>query len=164
MALSYFQTSLHNFINDFACGDAIRHLADKGFCVSEIRDRLDYPAPIKTIAETVWKHYIDTGIICLDNPPKNGEITKYEYVKDYDKYGRSSMRRITTTIKVDNPEYVLCNYGKQLYHADSEFIEKLNKLSESDRSYVMDLPWPLTAVYHIKNERILRIMSALGEQ
>ena len=40
-----FKQSLNNFINDFASGDAIRHLADKGYTVAQIVGMLDYPIP-----------------------------------------------------------------------------------------------------------------------
>ena len=63
MSDEYFKKALANFTNDFASGGAIRHLADNGFTVKEIHARLDFPTPMSKVAETVWNHFLDKGII-----------------------------------------------------------------------------------------------------
>lgn len=158
-----FKNALHNFINDFASGDAVRHLANKGLTVDEIYHRLDYPTPKKTIADILWKHYIDTGKICLSGPPENGEFTRYKYVKDVSPYGRTTSRRVSETVKTSSREYVPCDFGKRLYQRDPAFLDLLDKLDASDKNYILDLPWPLETVYHEKDERIRRITDTIGD-
>ena len=63
---SAFDQSLSNFVHDFASGGAIRHLADQGLTISEIREKLLYPTPKERIARTVWEHYVKTGKIRLE--------------------------------------------------------------------------------------------------
>ena len=46
-----FEQTLTNFMNDFASGDAVRHLADAGLTVTEITKRLAFPTKKKLVAE-----------------------------------------------------------------------------------------------------------------
>ena len=156
---SVFNQALHNFINDFASGDAIRHLADKGMSVERIRQQLDFPTPKSVISDIVWQHYINTGVICLEKPPTDGTITKYEYVTDRNSYGRTTTRRVAHTIEVPDRRYVECDFGKRLYKDREGFIAKLQGLAQDDIDYVCDLPWPLETIYHEANERIMRILT-----
>ncbi len=51
--MTYFEDALANFVQDFAYGDAIRHLADKGFSAQQIKERYEYPLPIEKIDKIV---------------------------------------------------------------------------------------------------------------
>ena len=51
-----FSKALHNFTQDFASGDAIRHLADLGYTAFEIHDRLLYHTPVRQIGEILAFH------------------------------------------------------------------------------------------------------------
>ena len=68
MSKDYFQSALADFTGDVASGDAIRHLADLGYSIDEIHERLDFPTPKEKIASTVWKHLLRTGVVCLEEP------------------------------------------------------------------------------------------------
>lgn len=91
----YFQQALQNFTMDVASGDAIRHLADKGFSVGQIRNMLDFPTPYDRVQRTVWEHFLDTGRIRLEEPGRDMGQESYAYVTEYDQYGRKSFRRVT---------------------------------------------------------------------
>ena len=80
----YFKNALSNFTFEAACGGAIRHLADLGCTVKQITEQLDFPTSYERVQKAVWKHLLDTGVICL-TPPGNGEAAeKTEFIKDYD--------------------------------------------------------------------------------
>lgn len=153
----YFNKALNNFIQDFANGGQIRHLADRGLTVAEIMQKLDVPASKDTVANIVWKHYIDTGKIRLEKPDEGGKVEKVSYVKQQGAYGKISMRRVVTEIDTSDKKYVECTYGKQLYQDKAALLSRLEILSERDKSYILDLPWPLTPVYHELDERMSRI-------
>ena len=151
-----FNQALSNFINDFAGGGAIRHLADSGYTVGEICEKIDYPMPKNKVAEIVWKHYIDIGKICLEEP---GTIHKeVSYVKEQDSYGHISMRRVVKEQDISDKKYVVVDFGKQIYQDLAAFEKSLEGLDKKDKDYILDLPWPLTPVYHESDERMNRIL------
>ena len=75
MEQTYFQKALSDFVYDMASGGAIRHLADLGYTVRQIQEKLDFPTPYERIQRTVWKHLLDTGVIFPESPKhgKTGE-------------------------------------------------------------------------------------------
>lgn len=152
-----FNSSLSNFIKDSAVGGAVRHLADLELSPKEILNRLDYPVPLSTITEIMWKHYIDSGTICIDKPDENTTIEKISYVEESGAYGRRYMRRVVDVVNLPSKEYVICDFGR-LLHKDSEaFMHNIDSLDEKDKDYLLNMPWPLTPVYHAVNKRISRI-------
>ncbi|MDE7298879.1 MAG: hypothetical protein K2N94_08625 [Lachnospiraceae bacterium] len=88
----YFRQALADFAFDAAGGDAVRHLADLGYTVRQITERLTFPLPCGKVGEIVWKHLVDTGIVLLEEPGNGRGRTAGTYVKEYDAYGRQSFR------------------------------------------------------------------------
>ncbi|MBQ9593909.1 MAG: hypothetical protein IJR36_08555 [Lachnospiraceae bacterium] len=162
MAQDAFTRTLANFMHDFASGDAVRHLADQGFTVTEIMERLTFPTKKETVAKMVWQHYLDRGTV-LTEPPKSGVVRQVSYVQDHGRYGRVSMRQEVREVEVADREYVPCSFGKEIYRDRKGFEKKLERLSSRDREYILDLPWPLATVWHVADERMKRICEALEE-
>ncbi|MBO4702983.1 MAG: hypothetical protein J5625_10040 [Lachnospiraceae bacterium] len=159
MSDKYFKKALADFTIDFASGDAIRALADKGYSVIEIHKRLDFPTPVERIRDTVWKHFLDTGVILLDAPSAESK-KRVTYEKVQDRLGRTSFKQVVTE-DTELKEYVEIDFGKRIYQNKNAFEKSLEALSPEDRQYILDLPWPLTNVWHVKNERIERILKKL---
>lgn len=90
----YFKKALSDFTFEMASGGAIRHLADRGYTVGEIVKMLDFPTPYERVGEMVRRHFLETGVLLLDEPTKKAVPEKYEYVADYDEYGRKSFRKV----------------------------------------------------------------------
>lgn len=88
----YFLEALKNFTMDAACGDAIRHLTDRGLSTEEIAAQLTYPAKPEYI-DKIRNARLDE--IRRLNCPKEGDEPVYEFIEEYDSYGRKSFRRIT---------------------------------------------------------------------
>ena len=150
-------------MNDFASGDSIRHLADAGFTVTGITEKLSFPTKKELVAEIVWKHYLDTGRICLCEP-QTGTIKRVTYVQEQGAYGKTSLRQVTEEVPAPAREYVICDFGYRLYAKKEAFLEEMKQLSGEDREYILDLPWPLQKVWHVADERMLRIRDALGHK
>ncbi len=157
MSEEYFKKALSDFTNDFASGGAIKHLADNGFTVKEIHDRLDFPTPMSKVSETVWKHFLDEGIILTEEPVKGEIKEKIDYVKVQSEFGKTSFKRVVTQMPAPECEYIKCDFGKEIYKDKEGFKKSLSVLSERDRDYILGLPWPLTPVWHIADERMKRI-------
>ncbi len=153
-----FNEALGNFITDFAGGSAVRHLADTGLTISEIVDRLDYPLPKEKVANIVWQHFLNTGVICLEDP--DTFVEKVSYVKEQDNFGKTSMRRVVEKIDMSDKKYVKIDFGKRMYKNLDEFKKSLAELSAKDREYILDMPWPLQEVYHILDDRMNRLIKA----
>ena len=121
--------------------------------------QLDYPISKESVAKIVWEHYINTGIISLDEP--KASIEKISYIKEQNEYGKTSFRRVIEHIDTTKIKYIKVDFGKRIYQNPQAFNESLKSLSMSDRNYVLDLSWPIFDVYHIENDRINRILEAL---
>ncbi|MBR0118682.1 MAG: hypothetical protein IJM01_00970 [Eubacterium sp.] len=63
-----FNQALSNFVFGVANKDLICHLADQGYSVRRIKEETDYPVSVEKIAETVWEHYLENGVILLEPP------------------------------------------------------------------------------------------------
>ena len=163
MSEEYFKKALRDFTVDFASGGAIRAMADKGYTVNEIYNKLDFPTSKEKIKELVWKQYVDTGVIALEEPVTGQVKSKVTYEKVTDDYGRTRYKQVVTKQVVEN-EYVPCDFGKMIYKDKASFEKKLDSLSDKDRDYVLGLPWPLQRVWHVKDERIMRILDVFKEQ
>lgn len=90
----YFRQALSNFMFETASGGAIRHLADHGYTVEEISKKLDFPTPLERIQDTVWKHFLDKGVLLLEEPGTKRKQESYDFIEEYDGYGRKSFRRV----------------------------------------------------------------------
>ena len=185
----YFKQALSDFTIEFASGDAIRSLSDKGYSVKKIKSKLDFPTPEERIREIVWKHYLENKTVCLENPKETSSVENYTIKKVYDSYGRPSFKKVSVKadeeapsskqvkvetdeeasgykqigVKLDEEarEYVECDFGKRLYRNKDDFMKSLSVLDEEEKDYILGLPWPLTKVWHVKNEHFARIISKL---
>lgn len=158
-----FRRSLINFTNDFANGDAIRSLANKGMTVNEIAENLTFPAAISVIQNTVWKHYLNTGVIKLEEPEDDKGVAQItsEFVLERDRYGKSSFRKVERQLSEMPVKYVACDFGKRIYQDRDLFLKDLENLEKSDMDYILGLPWPIERVYHILDARMERINANL---
>ena len=140
-----FAKALRNFTMDAACGDAIRHLADKGHTPSQIREMLTFPAPVDHIVKVMWDHFVNTRRIVFTDPatlrPEDTDGV-YETVERRDRYGRRSFLQV----KKESPEelifspedYIVCDYGRRLRRGEV-----------FDNELIMSLPWPPQKVWGI---------------
>ena len=99
----FFHAALANFMFDTASSGAIRHLADRGYTVEQIRKHLDFPTPYDRIQKTVWEHFLHTNVLRLEEPGTAGIQETYEYITEYDQYGRKSFRRTTLMSEYEKP-------------------------------------------------------------
>jgi len=164
MSEKYFQNALSNFTLDVANGGAIRHLWDLGYSIREILKQLDYPSNFERVQNVVWEHLLSTGVICLGKPETSKEQTEVSYVKEYDKYGRTSFRRVVKVRELsEENEYIPCDFGR-LMHDDKELFGKmLNCLEERQQEYITDIPWKRMRVYHRADARMKEIAEKLGD-
>lgn len=185
----YFKNALSNFTFETACGGAIRHLTDLGYTVKQITGQLDFPTPYERVQKAVWQRLLDTGVIRL-TPPGNGEAAeKTEFVKDYDKYGKVSFRKVSIPISQKdsisfkdsyfNPgenfssflkgrcaqnghssSYMSCDFGLAGAGKSREYLQLLN---EKQLEYLTGLPWPRQLCYHRLDLRMQEILIRLYE-
>lgn len=160
--MNYFNQALSNFVHDMASGGAIRHLADLGYTVERISRELDYPTPKERIARTVWDYYVEKGIILLSEPSDHSLIEQVSYEKQIGKYGAVHFIEKKKVIEQPVKKYYPCDFGKQRHQDEQGFTKSLDALWESDREYILGLPWPLRRVYHVEDERMRRIMKNLN--
>lgn len=161
---TYFQRALSDFAYDMASGGAIRHLADLGYTVKQIQEKLDFPTPYERIQKTVWKHLTDTGVIFPETPKQGKTGEKVEYVREYDSYGRASFRRVVVQEDVSKPSEpcLLCCFGLLKYKDPERYGEVLGVLEPEQAEYIEGLPWGVERVFHRPDKRMLEIYQALA--
>lgn len=93
---AFFRDALTHFTQEAASSGAIRHLADLGYSVKRIAENLDFPTPYGKVQAAVWEHFLETGVIL---PARPGGVKKEKavYVREYDRFGKTSFRRIVET-------------------------------------------------------------------
>lgn len=188
----YFKNALSDFTYDVASGGAIRHLVDLGYTVKQITEQLSFPTPYERVQKTVWKHLLDMEILLLSEPGSEKQREKVTYVRDYDKYGKNSFRRIV--LPQDNEKHFfwkentfykredgnLADYlaGKCAENGEEnayiscnfglqskeESAKVLEKLEERQRDYIIGLPWERKICYHRLDRRMREIICTLYEQ
>ncbi|MCI8924429.1 MAG: hypothetical protein HFI45_10640 [Lachnospiraceae bacterium] len=183
----YFKNALSNFTFEAACGGAIRHLADLGCSVAQIMEKIQFPTSYERVQKAVWEHLINTGVILLAQPGSGTAAPKAEFIKEYDKYGKVSFRKIsvpTTQIEpihflevpiqpVHDPASLLQEKyrknGRDASYVSCDFVlEKdifltrvLPLLDKKQQEYLAGLPWPGQVCYHRLDLRMLEIVIRL---
>lgn len=118
---SYFQNALSNFTHEVASGGAIRHLTDLGYTARQIEMRLDFPTPLERIQKEMWQHLVETEVILLEEPGSR-KREKTTYVREYDKFGKASFRRVVET----EGEEIAINWREK--RVETENVHELQKL------------------------------------
>lgn len=183
----YFKKALSDFTYDVASGGAIRHLADAGYTVKQIMENLSYPTPYKRVQRTVWEHLLNTGVILLEEPGTGTLQETVTYVKEYNKYGKASFRRIIK--QQEKPENLLYKEERFVESKEENLADFLLKkcveneegkayvscpfglydmaietskrpdllLEEGQREYILGLPWERKLCYHRLDRRMREI-------
>lgn len=189
----YFQSALADFAFDMASGGAIRHLADQGYTVEEIRKRLDFPTPPERVAQTMRKHFEETGVLLYGKPGQDGQ-ERYAWVTEYDRYGKKTFRRMS--LAEDNAfpaiqkersyrkeidgnlqdllaarcaqngeetAYASCDFGLLRMRAPGQFDRALACLPKRHRDYILEIFTQRKAAWHRLDRRMREIVAALYE-
>jgi len=184
----YFKEALSNFTHEAASGGAIRHLADLGYSVEQIMKRLSFPTPYERVQKTVWERLFDTEVLLAEEPGSEKQKEKVAYVKDYDKYGRISFRRVVSQNNAarevrwkeyqysESKDGSLSSYifnkcrenGEETAYVScdfglhmknfSKYAASLEVLKESHREYILGIPWEEKVVYHRLNQQMREII------
>lgn len=134
---SHFQNALSGFTHEVASGGAIRHLTDLGYTTRQITEQLDFPTPFARVQKEVWQRLLDTEVI-LTGEPGSVKREKFTYVREYDKYGKASFRRV---VEQDGKKEETIVWRRQdlsgkTRDAAAELIRKKTAENGEDSSYV----------------------------
>ncbi len=91
---NYFQSALSSFVTDAACGGAVRHLADIGYTLNQIVERLDYPAPREKVQKIMMAYLYESRVLLRKEPSEELFAAREQFVQEQDAFGRRSMRKI----------------------------------------------------------------------
>ena len=171
----YFENALGDFTFEAACGGEIRHLVDLGYTVGQIAERLSYPVSYGRVQQAVWKYLTDTGVVLLEEPGKGVQREAPVFVKEDDKFGKPSFRRVNGNA---GEKKEICwkersfsgkgarelalflmeeckRNGEEHSYISCSFgckgqrrEQALQGLEERQREYIQGLPWEGKVVYH----------------
>lgn len=134
----YFRNALSDFTYEAASGGAIRHLADLGYTVRQICDKLTYPTPYERVRKTVWQHLIDTKVVLTEEPGSGREQGKKTYTVAYDKYGRASFRLEKTPMGSESGpiRWKERRYSEELCGSLAVYLEEKCSANGENEAYV----------------------------
>lgn len=187
---NYFKRALSDFAYDVACGAQIRHLADLGYTASQILEELDICVPYEKVRKTLTEYLCKKGIL-LSKRPDIVSPGKTEFIREYDRYGRASFRRVAAE-KADPAEvrwqertYSLAagkeirsflnqkteENGEEFSYVSCDFGIDSRKMAKSmaalahhQRDYIQGILWEKSRVYHRLTPCMSEIISRLYEQ
>lgn len=152
----YFDEALSDFVHDMASGRAVRHLADTGYTTTQIMQMLDYPASRQSVEKTVYRHFIETGIILTKLPvPKDSMVQSVLEC--------SSEAQLYACLKkhlAQNGEehsYISCPFGLPGTNTADALQKLLSPLTTREKEYILGIPWEPAVMYHRLNRRMLEI-------
>lgn len=125
---SAFQKALNNFVKDFGYGDAIMHLADQGFTLSQIKDRIGSHLPEEYLCEKILKSYVDCGTVLLAEP---GSVRRERtsMVKDVGEFGQISFRQVREIIEETDVSFTSYQWTQEDWKEEtlSRYIKRLEE-------------------------------------
>lgn len=159
---SYFQKALSNFTHEAANGGAIRHLTDLGYTAKQVAEQLDFPTPFARVQKEIWQRLLDTSVILLEKPG-SARSKKADYVREYDKYGRASFRKVMEQdVKEENEiSWRKQNLCGKTQDAVSELIQK--KIAENGEGFSY-VACDLGLLYEREPERFDQILKNLNAE
>lgn len=133
----FFKKALSNFTHEVASGGAIRHLADRGYTVQQIVEKLDFPTPYESVQEVVWTHMTENRCILLMEPGCGRVQENVEYVTEYDSYGKKSFRRVIVKENVvPAVEWKEGFWGNMGYGKLAEFLAEKCREKGENSAYI----------------------------
>lgn len=133
----YFRNALSDFTYEAASGGAIRHLADLGYTVKQITEKLTYPTPYERVRKTVWQHLIDTQIVLIQEPGSGKQTGKATYTVTHDKYGRASFQLEKAWTGSPEPvQWKERHYSEEKCGALAVYLADQCEANGDDESYV----------------------------
>lgn len=133
----YFKSALSDFTYETASGGAIRHLADLGYTVKQITEKLTYPTPYERVRRTVWQYLIDTGVILTREPEKGGVQGKAAYTVEYGKYGKASFRlEAASPAAPERVHWKERNYSEEGCGSLAAYLADKCSVNGDDASYI----------------------------
>ena len=138
---SFFAKALHDFTMNAAAGDSVRHLTDRGFTLSQIKETLSFPAPEEYIAKVMWERLIETHKVIVDDTARDLSVPAQtplrlpdqrsgHIIEQRDRYGRKSFLRI----QKESPE-------------ETSFSPEDYVLIDNGNDIIPGLPWPKDPVW-----------------
>ncbi len=91
----HFEKALSDMKDNFAGRDGIKHLADLGYSMQEIRENLDFPFPMDKIGRVLWDYYVSNETILLKAPGSGAGSVNSRYIRKTDSYGKQSFIKVT---------------------------------------------------------------------
>ena len=184
MKNEYFNQALSDFVFESACGGAIRHYVKLGYSVCRIMDELDFPAPYERVKNVYTDCLLEEKIL-LVNEPWEMQNEKPVFVKEQDRYGHVSFRKVNTRKKkhsqADWSSVSLQTADREIYKRKLEELmdrgtvyvrcfftksgvvdEHLNEyLSMEQMTCLFDINWLKGIRYHCLDERMFQILLAI---
>lgn len=150
----YFDSALSDFVYDMAGGAEIRHLADAGYSVEQIFERLGGSISKERIGQTVCQYMLEAGLILAVLPIDEKEM-KEERLKNISRHTLSKALREHIDRNGEENSYVLVPFGEWI-------MRGMSCLTKREQEYILGIKCENDIMYHRLNTRMLEIGTELS--
>lgn len=161
---SFFAKALHNFTMNAAAGDSVRHLTDRGFTLSQIKETLSFPAPEGYIAKVMWERLIETHKVIVNDTARDLSVPAQTPLRLPDQRSghikvsrlRNSLDGIPADTRASSYEIVeqRDRYGRKSFlriqkesPEETSFSPEDYVLIDNGNDIIPGLPWPKDPVW-----------------
>ena len=158
MSTEYFKKALSNFSFEMGSAGEIRVLFLTTRDLNEIKNKLTFKVDDDKIKDTILEYLISKKVILRESDINEGsyEIRKVEDTKNF----KSEYIKVKKDVLVNIDDYVKVDFYKMKKENERAYNSFLDSLNNDDKNYIEIIPWE-DNMYHIKDERILRILSKI---
>lgn len=156
----YFKKALSSFTHEMGSAPEIRALFLITRNIHKIKNEISFKVDDDKIRETVLEYLLDKKVLLKKDYINDGdfEIKKIVNPETF----TSEYIKIKTIDSMNIDDYIEFDFGYIKKYNKNLYNLFIDRLIDDDKDYMDIIPWE-DYMYHIKNDRIKRIMSVYNE-
>ena len=157
---SYFKKALSNFTHEMGSAPEIRALFLITRNIQKIKNEITFKVDDDRIRETVLEYLLEKKVLLKKDYIHNAgfEIKKIVNPETF----TSEYIKVKTSDGINIDDYIDVNFGHIKKNNENLYKLFIDRLIDDDKDYMDIIPWE-DHMYHIKNDRINRIMRVYNE-
>ena len=156
----YFKKALSNFTHEMGSAPEIRALFLITRNIQKIKNEITFKVDDEKIRQTVLEYLLEKKVLLRKGYINDAgfEIKKAVNPETF----TSEYIKVKTSDGINIDDYIEVNFGYIKKNNENLYKIFIDRLIDDDKDYMDIIPWE-DYMYHIKNDRINRIMSVYKE-
>lgn len=160
MSNEHFKKALSNFTHEMGSAPEIRAMFLVTRNINKIKNEITFKVNDDRIRQTVMEYLLEKKVILRKDYINDAsfEIKKVVNPETF----TSEYIKVKTSDNVNKSDYVEVDFGNVKKNNNELYKLFLDRLIDDDKDYIDIIPWE-DFMYHIKNDRIKRILNVYEE-